>query len=85
MQVVVAEHEELLLAALRDVQALGSRRTADGNDGGLDQIGVFVDDGRVEVLAAPKCSNKTAGREELAYFTSEAKHPVSPSAHRQPP
>ena len=54
MQVGVAKHEELFLAALREVQALGAKWTADDGNGGLDQIGVFVGDGRVDVLAASR-------------------------------
>ena len=54
MQVRAAEHEEPILAALREVQALGARWTADNGYGGLEQNGVFVDDETFEVPAASR-------------------------------
>ena len=52
VQVGVSEHEELLLATPREVQAPGPRRAADSKDGRLDGVDVLVDDGSVEVLFA---------------------------------
>ena len=49
MEVEVVEHEELFVTALREVQALGPRRTADYGNGRLYGVDVLVSDGRVEV------------------------------------
>ena len=54
VEVQVAEQGKFLLAALREVRALGAWRAAGHGDGELDRVYVLADESRVEIPAPPR-------------------------------